>query len=98
MHLPTTKIAHNKSFQLNLRSVLTWDTANYIKLFSFSFTARAQDHGHLCIEACGIWFVYIFYWQQFIDTQGLFSLYLSVYILDGRQNGHHNSLFDISKD
>ena len=44
--LLTTRIACSESFQLNLRSVRTWETVNFIKLFSFSFTLRAQDHGH----------------------------------------------------
>ena len=72
--IPTRKIAYNE----------TWETAKFIKLFSFSFTTRTQ--GHSWIKAHSIWFVHIFfYWQQFNHGQGLFSPHLSVYILEGNE-------------
>ena len=70
-----------------------WKTANFVKLSSFSFTRRAQCHGHSRIEVCGIWFVHIF----FIDGQGLLlSIHLSACILEANERWHniHDNLID----
>ena len=55
-----------------------WETANFVKLSSFSFTRRAQGHGHSRIEVCGVRFVHIFFIYNNLLMDRLYSHYINL--------------------
>ena len=78
------------------------ETANFVKLFSFSFARKAQSHSHSRIDVCRIQFVHIFPVDNkpLMDKIYFHYIYLPAYLklmnvgTTGRSKVHDNNLID----
>ena len=68
-----------------------WETANFVKLFSFSFTRKAQGHGQSRIKVCRIQFVHILLIDNklLMDKIYFHYIYLSACIVEANERWHN---------